>query len=301
MRPYVEFPGEQSLRTPGVFENTRFFYFVLPADQARLQDVCDRFLNAPSGGAVDYKPHGVVFLAFSHVERLVSGDPDRGTIRYKDIAFWIPVSGGATKPFCLFPPFIFVDDAATIVTGREVFGLPKQLGRFAMPLRLEDLASAPKPEFRAEVSGTLLPGGMDDWRTLLTIEQIGSEAHSDEKRFFSALKKMLLPSALKDFDVPSWLSHLTAVPTVGLKQFRDAANPERACYQAIVEAPLTTVRLHGRPRFLSNAFELTLMDVPSHPVAERLGLSPDPQIVPLTIYFEATMRMDAGTVVWSAP
>jgi len=301
MRPYVEFPGEQALRPPGEFEDTRFFYFVLPADKARLQAACDRFLNAPADGKVNYTPHGIVLLAFSHVERLRSGDPASGTITYKDIAFWVPVSGGETKPFCLFPPFIFVDDASTIATGREVYGLPKQLGRFVMPLRLEDLATARAPQFRAEVVGTLTNGGPNDWRTLLTLEQIGREVNTDERRFFSALGKLVLGSSWDTFDVPRWLGQLAAVPTLGLKQFRDAENPEKACYQAIVEAPLTTVQLRGRPRFLSNAFELTLFDVASHPVADVLGLSPDPQIVPLTVYFDATMRMGPGSVVWRAP
>jgi hypothetical protein len=170
-----------------------------------------------------------------------------------------------------------------------------------MPLRPEDVAKAPKPPFRAEVVGTLLPGGSNDWRTLLTLEQVGAETHSDEKRFFTALKKMLLPSALGTFDVPDWIEKLTAVPTLGLKQFRDAASPGQACYQAIVEAPLTTKELYGRPRFFFDAFQLTLMDVASHPVADVLGLSKAPQTVPLTVYFEATMHMGEGTVVWSAP
>ena len=297
MKPYVDFPGEQSLRPPGEFKDTRFFYFVLGADKDRLHALCERYLNGPAGGGLAYAPLGIVLLAFSHVERLLSGDPNHGTITYKDIAFWVPVSGGKTKPFCLFPPFIFVDDAATMVTGREVFGLPKQLGRFKMPLRLEDLGKATRPEFRAEVVGTLTPGGPKDWRTLLTIEQIGKDEDSDEKRVLSALGRMLVPSALREFTLPTWLSDLGAVPTLGLKQFRDAEDPEGACYQAIVEAPLATVKLHGRPRFLFDAFELTLMDVPSHPVADVLGLPTEPQRIPLAIYFEATMRMGAGTVV----
>jgi Acetoacetate decarboxylase (ADC) len=300
MNPYVDLPGEQSLRPPGEFQGTRFFYFVLEGDKDRLRSVCDRYLNGPSGGKLEYSPLGVVLLAFSHVERLSSADPERGTIAYKDIAFWVPVWGGKTRSLCLFPPFIFVDNAATMATGREVFGLPKQLGRFEMPVRFQDLATAPRPQFRAEVVGTLQPGGRNDWRTLLTVEQIAREETSDTKAFFTALGRMLLPSALKQFAVPAWLSHLAAVPTVGLKQFRDAAQPKDACYQAIVEAPLSTVALHGSPRFFFNAFELNLMDVVSHPVTSLLGLPLGPQVIPLTVYFEATMRMDAGTVVWSA-
>jgi hypothetical protein len=298
---YVDFPGEQSLRAPGDLEDTRFFYFVLRADEGRLRALCDRYLNAPSGGQLAYAPLGVVLLAFSHVERLRSADPSRGTITYKDIAFWVPVWGGKTKPLCLFPPFIFVDDASTMATGREVFGLPKQLGRFEMPLSYEGLSRARKPEFRAEVVGTLQPGGQNDWRTLLTVQQVTKEETSDSQQFFSALQRMLLPSALRELTVPSWLSHLGAVPVVGLKQFRDAASSGSACYQAVVEAPLSTKKVLVPPRFLFDAFELRLMDVPSHPVADVLGLSPDPQRVPLAICFQSTMQMDPGTVVWRTP
>jgi hypothetical protein len=298
MSEYVDFPGEQSLRPPGTLEDTRFFYFVLPADQQRLQSLCDRVFNARSGGQLAYAPLGIVLLAFTHVERLRSADPEGGVITYKDIAIWVPVWGGKTKPLCLFPPFIFVDDASTMATGREMFGLPKQLGRFEMPLRLEDLPAAPRPEFRAEVVGTLVPGGQRDWRTLLTVQQVSKEQTDDQHAFFSALGRMIVPPALRAFTVPSWIAHLGAVPTLGLKQLRDNAAPERAAYQAVVEAPLTTTRVLRPPRFFYNAFELTLMDVPSHPVADVLGLSPDTQRVPLAIHFEASMRMDPGTVVW---
>ena len=300
MNLYVDFPGEQSLRPPGQFRDTRFFYFVLGADQARLQWLCDHYLNDPSGGTLAYKSLGVVLLAFSHVEGLSSADSERGIITYKDIAFWVPVWGGQTRPLCLFPPFIFVDNAATMVTGREVFGLPKQLGRFEMPLRLQELATTPAPQFRAEVVGTLQPGGRNDWRTLLTVEQISREEISDAKTFFTAIGKMLLPSALKQFPIPSWISHLTDVPALGLKQFRDAARPGDACYQGIVESPLFTADLRGVPRFFNDAFRLNLMDVASHPVASLLGLPLGPQVIPLTVYFEANMRMGSGTVVWRA-
>src|SRR5262249_550056 len=103
MSEYVDFPGEQSLRAPGELADTPFFYFFRPADEARLRALCDRYLNGPSGGALAYAPLGVVLLAFTHVEKLTSADPARGSITYKDIALWVPVWGGKTRPLCLFP------------------------------------------------------------------------------------------------------------------------------------------------------------------------------------------------------
>ena len=298
MNPYVEFPGEQSLRPPGVFADTRFFYFILPANEDRLRSLCQKYLRSGSGDSPDYQPLGVVLLAFTHVMDLTSGDPKRGTITYKDIAFWVPVWGGRVCSLCLFPVFIFVDDCSTMVTGREIFGFPKQVGRFKMPLSFEELLQTPSPAFGADVIGTLAAGAANDWRKLLTINRIAQRETPDHHAFFSALGKLVLPPALRAFTVPDWLSTLTSIGAVGLKQFRDAANPTSACYQAIVEAPLSTKKIFGRPRFLFDAFELTTEKVFSHPVQEVLGLQQSPQRVPLAIYLEATTRLESGTVVW---
>jgi len=301
MIPYIDFPGEQSLPPPGELQEITFYYFAVPANNETLTALCDRLLNGPSGGATAYRPMGLVLLAFTHVEQLGSTHAHRGVITYKDIALWIPVRGGQSRELCLFPPYILVDDAATMITGREVFGLPKQLGRFAMPARFGDLATAPAPQFRAEIVGTLAPRGQNDWRTLLTIERSGDVRAHDPGAILQFLAGFL-PAALRGgLSLPGWLSELTAIPVVGLKQFRDATRPGAACYQAIVEAPLSVVKLHRAPTFMRDAFELTVMDLHSHPVARTLGLSPSPIRVPLAVHFEATVRMEPGTVVWSAP
>lgn len=298
MGEYIPFPGEQTLVPPGDCERTKFFYFLLHADQDRLRALCDRYFNKLSGGACKYEPLGFVMLAFSHVDELRSSDPERGTIRYKDIAFWVPVAGGKTKPICLFPPFIFVDEAASMLTGRELFGLPKQLGRFEMPLGLAEMYAAKKPQFRAEVAASLVKGGPIDWHTLATVQSLGPKP-GDLGKLLSVLGKIVVPDRLRVLEVPDSLADLVGMPALGLKQFRDAQMPERACYQAIVETPLSPKKIFGVPKVFADGFELTLMDLPSHPVAETLGLAPGTQQVPIAFYFEATMQMGTGHVVWS--
>ena len=296
MNDYISFPGEQALVAPGTFERTRFFYFILKADRDKLDSLCKRYLSGPSGRA--YSPVGVVVVGFTHVDGLTSAiDRDHGTITYKDIALWVPVMGGQLNPVCLFPPFIFVDDGATMVTGREVYGLPKQLGRFEMPLTLDELAGAPAPQFRAEAIGTLHDGGQNDWRTLFTVESIPGRIER-ESSAIQAVESLLLGAiATKGWSLPGWLSENAMVPAVGLKQMRDTSSQGMAAYQAVVEAPLQMVKLYTQPRFFLDAFKLTLMDVPSHPIAKVLGLPPGESTVPLTIHFEATMQMSAGTIV----
>jgi hypothetical protein len=305
---YTAFPGELTLLPPGHFRDTSFFYFFLRADQARLQACCDRYFNdrlATSGSSLSYRSLGCVMLAFSHVEELKSADPAAGTTRYKDIAFWVPLiathTGGLPR-LCLFPPAIFVDEAATMVTGRELFGLPKQLGRFQMPLAPAELSGFAAPQFRLEVMGTLQPGGLRDWRTYATIA-----AHPDVarpsllSRAATALSELTaifdLPSVFDGVSLPDALG---SSRTLGLKQFRDATRPQESCYTAIVEAPLRMKQLVDQPHFFRDAFELELEaePVPSHPICNELGLQRGRQRVPAAIYFRAHMEMDAAQVVW---
>jgi hypothetical protein len=308
MNPYSPFPGELTLPPPGVFRDTRFFYFFLRADQGQLQACCDRYFNdrlAAGGASLRYQPLGCVMLAFTHVDELSSGDPEQGTIRYKDIAFWVPTlarSTGEGPRVCLFPPAIFVDDAATMATGREMFGLPKQLGRFEMPLSPEEIPGRAAPQFRLEVVGTLQAGGPRDWRTHLTISaRPGVGRPSLIARLANALSEL---SGLLElgsvFDVLNLPAALTTTYSLGLRQFRDPTNIEASSFTAIVEAPLRMERLIEEPQFFRDGFDLDLEGepVPSHPICAALGLQPGRQPVRGAIYFRAHLEMEAGRVIW---
>lgn len=302
---YAPFPGEQTLVPPGTFEDTRFFFFFLHAERERTQALCDRTFNERAGNdGVHYRAFGTVMLAFTHVERLLSPSTDEGWITYKDIALWVPVWGGSErtgKHLCLFPPFIFVDDVATMITGREIFGLPKQFGRFTMPSSLDDLARAHAPQFTADVMGTRQPREAREWQRLIEVRQSSPPKEDLSAVIAGPLDFITRKAATKiaeyelgGIGVPAGLGTLRAL---GLKQFRDVTDPAQACYQAIVEAPLTTLKVH-KVRPLFGDFEVTLHDVASHPVARELGLVSGPQSVWFTIYLNATMMMGAGQEVW---
>src|SRR6266849_5936973 len=106
MPQYTPLPAEQTLLAPGTFEDTRFFFFILRADRKKLQSLCDRYFNERAAASgVHYDALGIVALAFSHVHSLRSAQEESGLIRYKDIAFWVPVWGGSPKTghhLCLF-------------------------------------------------------------------------------------------------------------------------------------------------------------------------------------------------------
>ncbi|MGH2803384.1 MAG: hypothetical protein ACRDL4_10115, partial [Thermoleophilaceae bacterium] len=61
------------------------------------------------------------------------------------------------------------------------------------------------------------------------------------------------------------------VGQVFLKQFRDAADGTRACYQSVVEAPVRVRRVRARPSAREWAVRIHPLD--SHPIDQELGLA----------------------------
>jgi len=306
---YIDHGAELSLKAPGTFVGVGIYVFVLEGDRAKLQRLCDERLNLDPSGERHYLAAGnSVILAFTDIPSLTSADPARGRIAYKDIALWVPVLAGRRgdpalgRKLRLYPPYIFVDDAATMVTGREVFGLPKQLGRFRMPLSpdAELRFSADVVGFRRgerdplnrwhELLDVRAPAGSPSW-----LARLVDWADDGILQGLSALvDRGLEPGG---FD----LGQLDRVEmtTVGLKQIRDAEQADRACYQSIVEAPLRLLNLDaGEARVLPRGLQFRLQPLQSHPVEEELGVAD--QEIDLAVYVKADIRMSPGREVWRA-
>lgn len=306
--PYIPWPGEQCLSQPGIVQGAYFYIFALRASSAALSSLCDRYFNAPSQGQVHYQPLGDhVLIAFTRIEALTSADPTSGAIAYRDIALWVPVvsvvhQAGVpiAKRIVFFTPYIFVDSPPTMVTGRETFGLPKQMGRFTMP------SDGQTPErFTADVlaPGCHLGEPCVDWRRLWDIQRVPQAADDSQVHERSTWRhvRRLLKAKIKPI-VPSpglFRNMLFRGYVLGLKQFRDAATPERAAYQVIVETPIALTKFRGggvRP----GAYQLTLHDLPTHPVAKDLGLDSGIQDITAAFWMHADLEMGNGREVWKA-
>jgi hypothetical protein len=304
MATYVPFPAEQSLPPPGKLADTRYFYFFLNADPAKTQGLVNRYFNDRMGER-RYHASNLVLLTFSHVHELTSADPATGSICYKDIAFWMPIwkSEGAvlaSPPDCLFPPYIFVDNMATMATGREVFGLPKQPGRFRMPEKLAELEKDPDSELTLEVVGSIAEGGLNDWRKLATVQREERGTALGRSTDFLAPFRLLdalrgVPTAARGIALPEWLGGTRAL---GLKQFRDAAHPDQACYQSIVEAPLVAENTRETVQ-LTDRWRVKFEDLDSHPVMETFGFAEE-VVAETAVYLRADMALRTGQEVWRA-
>jgi uncharacterized protein with NAD-binding domain and iron-sulfur cluster len=87
------------------------------------------------------------------------------------------------------------------------------------------------------------------------------------------------------------------VPAVFLKQFRDATDGRRACYQAVIE---TKVKVTGLEQagFLDGGYSCRVYDYASHPVKSDLGLADSTVPTTLPFHLKFSFEAGAGREVW---
>lgn len=271
---YVPRPGEQAFAPPYRQDGCALYAFAIPAERPRLQRVVERYLLAPSGGrlrasvAAEY-----VLLYFCDFARSQSHDPGdaaRGWLRERECGLWIPlrVEGAAAPAF--YTHAMFVDSGPAMCSGREVLGFPKEIGLIAVeraPARASCLAVEvlttgggrsragrwrPLIELERVPAAAGSRGGLEPWAQLLGVPAAGSASLA--ARALAALRRA--GSGRAEF--------------YNLKQFRDCADPTRACYQAIVRA--SAVLRGGRRVAAAGEYAYRVHAHASHPLAEELGL-----------------------------
>jgi hypothetical protein len=88
---------------------------------------------------------------------------------------------------------------------------------------------------------------------------------------------------------------------VFLKQFHDATCATKACYQAIVEAPLA---VHAQATFQpldAQLYRIAFGNYASHPLASDLGVTPDTPFAPaLAFNAHFDFDIDLGYEAWRA-
>jgi hypothetical protein len=119
------------------------------------------------------------------------------------------------------------------------------------------------------------------------------------KGFVNALTA---PKTLQDSD-SLILDMVNGTTLVFLKQFRDITCPTKACYQAVVEAPITPhLTGVGYQQLNPSFFTLTVQSWASDPIAAQLGIAPGTPIPP-TSAFRAQLGFEIGLglEIWRAP
>lgn len=313
---FIERGGDLILRPPFLQSQTRLYSFLLPSSLAALQDLCDRTINAPLGER-RYVPLGPLSaLVCANIRQLQSADPidrDKGRMTELDVGLWVPVLRGATRggrfvPEALlwFLPYIFVDSAPAMATGREIYGFPKEAGELVIPARPDrepDVISA-----RALVLPTMTP---QTWAESRPLVEVVADADGALERDFDnaaglvAAIRRALGEHLADVRwgpklVASLLGDLLTgtMSMVFLQQFRDVEVPDRAAYQAIVEAPARVVAFAGAG-LLRRHYAVKIHSYASHPIAADLGYASGTLTPLFQNWVEFGFTMERGAVVWS--
>lgn len=284
--------GAASLAAPGEFTNATMHFFATRADTGAMQRVTDALLNAAAGGAVNYQAIAPVALfSFVDVEKCTSAVDNFGWLPGRECAIWIPLLERETdNPFHLRPvlwaPYIFIDYAIGMITGREVWGWPKVTASIAVD-----------PEFVCSTTffrtfDAATRGETGPLYRILRHAQ-GPETANAWRDGATAAAAMVA-GVLGDIGgkLISTLQVQPIVPSVCLKQFRESAAPEEACYRAIVNSPVRITQFHGGG-LLTDRFEVEITTCRSHQIVnDLLGQQPNGEVTRLPIHWASWVRVD---------
>jgi hypothetical protein len=307
MANYVERDGDWVWRPPGALDQTKMFVFAFQVTQlAAIQKLCDDFVNTPSGGAVQAAPfstsHPFVLLVCADIERACSqhpGDTNKGYAVERDMGFFVPITFTATSgtsSTAMLLPYLFVDNLAALLVGREIFGFPKLLGEIAI---LED------PPFAEVIAPALPVYGPERVVVDRPILQLRTVVQQAPQLCASgpvvSMTLAILTSFFSLLGIPAPLGGFSKIPMVFLKQFRDVAADGVACYQAITRAE-GSIGAIRRACLHLDTFELTVFPHDSIDIAGGLGLGAGPTFQPVAAArVDLDFSLDFGTTEWKAP
>jgi len=331
---YIERADGQAFNQPYEIKGTKMYAFVVEGSMAKLQEVCDKYLNDPNNGEIEYRPAmNYLILTFNKIDSLSSINPpdyDKGTVFEEEAIFWmLTVVGKRVGPLFIaerlawFMPYLYVNNSPILVSGREVYGFFKQLGTFQIPdLNQEpDLLTVDTLVFK-----DFSPTSKSIDARLLEVKRVSTgEKHEAIKTwdtFEEAVRaiasllfdndEIIFPGLQLPFNL---LEYLLAkiVPLVTLKQIRDVENSKKACYQALIESPMQLQTFHGGKLFgfnnFGDQFQLKINNFASQPIVQDLGLykgySPGSESINIPVKLGFVLNFDFtlkdGKTVWQAP
>lgn len=309
---YVDLDGGIVIRPP--YQQTRTFLgaWLVSSDKAAQQRLLDATFNEPSGHAVDYRAltsHAIV--SFADIGALASLDPrdaQHGHTSEIDTVVWLVVGAyedGVLDRLVFHSPYIWVTNSFATAAGREVYGFPKAEG-WARPLASPD---DPGPLWAETlVLPRYAPTTALRRERVLTLSRppgaaAGPSFGPDEGlAAVTALVARLLARgvAIEGALLAELLGSLFSVrvPLLFLKQFRDAATSDRACYQAIIEANATVTALRGAG-LLPTGWTLDVRQYDSLRIVDTLGLRPQ-EALDLGFWADFDFSLELGREVWRA-
>lgn len=315
-KPFISWVGHGavSLSPPARFSGVNAYAFLIEASRESMQGLVDTLLTPATGGQVVYtvlSPYCLV--SFMAMEQCRSLADNVGWSPGQEAAWWIPLletdlRTGRLRPV-FWSPYIFIDYQIGLLTGREVWGWSKAMGR--MEIELPQTAQPWSMRCQTTLFRTLSPNTRAETGVLFHVQSKGAPTPQDSldtaqaSELNTLIEKLFTDAALPQLKADWSLGTLSAI---ALKQFRDPANPQLCCYRAIVNSPLTiTPPLGGIGVACPIDGTLTVRHFESHNIVEDFGLrsstpGPDSTTVPLLAAFglQCDFTVDDGSVIVQA-
>lgn len=261
--PYVQSFASQQIPPPYHFPGVTVNTFIWPVSPVAIQKYCDRYFNLGKAdergfayNAIPNWPYATLLIIDYPVMVATGGWDnvklaDRGYTSQTEVFVALPLLRTGTRAeTMLFKsavewalPFIIVENPMSAVCGREMLGLEKLLARIK-------LGESYEPDsFSAAIS---LPGWLTDkpgeLQAIHPFLEVTTGAaaptvrgHPPQDSLWTLFSSRTAGdvigamSGLSDYieDISAGLLP-TSMQTVSLKQIRDAAEPQKAVYQALV-------------------------------------------------------------------
>jgi hypothetical protein len=310
--------AEISFAVPLQIKDVTAYGFVLKSDGDRLQRFVDEQLNAVSGGKVRYSACSFVIHVYIEAKHCTSAAEVIGWLPDRESLIWVPVwqkrQGHLLPELKIWIPYLLIDQQSGMVTGREVWGYRKTLATIEVPSGPDDAAafSVKTTIFKKFDANTQGQDGATLLRTIRKSAPQAAAATSSWDGFGQAARDIVdrLKGAEIEFqilsqDVLSAFFKGPLIHVVNLKQFRDAVDSTKACYQALVDSPCRLDAWKGGG-LLPGDYELEVTSCDSHRIVSGLGLSTvgggEPQIVrpKLAFWWRMDFSTQPGSIVWQA-
>ncbi len=289
----------QEIRGPFDYPDAAVHVLPLMADGARLTQFCHAYL---ANDRYRFEPWGsYVYFVLVNIERLASETDEFSLRAVRDAAFALPVkcydANGRLLSVATVSPFAYINNETAVITVREVSGLralsatietssrwmrESGAGRESPPGRMLTISAMIFPAFDVgaearqctlvELGGEdPLPAGeasrwersANDWsRALAAEERRKQEAARLHPEDLDNLRALALEIAANG----------EAINSIGLKQFRDVAHYQYACYQALVLTRRYIDEIHSLEEDNGHNLHLRIHRYAMQPIVELLGL-----------------------------
>lgn len=314
MTDYVEYGSLATVPGPLTCRGATEWGFPLRADHEKLEALCKKVFAEPTGGEFDVRPLGHhVLLTLGRIERLESDlQPfdSYGWSPEAQVDIWIPAARVEkhgdhlrAEELLMFMPYIWIDNALSLASGREMYGYPKAICWPLLPDKDGD-----ETRLGLDVLG-LEKYGEDqqlEQRPLLRLTR-GDQVHQPNGEFTklrdlgnhlrhlveSAPGEAVRPGLHFAEELVDDILH-GRLRQVFLKQIRAVDDGHKAALQQVTEAGYRILRMHGHP--LLHEWTVEIIPLESHDLSGELGL--ETQTTRMAFRTESDFRLEAGGVRW---